>query len=116
MSAEPPDAVGLPADFLVRPTPILFFTGKGGVGKTAIACATALRLADGGARVLLVSTDPASNLGEMLGVALSNHPTKVPGVQGLSALDIDPEKAAEDYRQRALAPSNAQRAHETFSI
>src|SRR5512144_2513633 len=67
MSASPPLAG--------TPTPILFFTGKGGVGKTALACATSIQLADAGRRVLLVSTDPASNLDEMLGVSLSDRPT-----------------------------------------
>ena len=57
----------LPFRALNAPTPFLFFTGKGGVGKTALACAAAIALADRGARVLLVSTDPASNLDEMLG-------------------------------------------------
>jgi arsenite-transporting ATPase len=84
------------------PTPFLFFTGKGGVGKTSLACATAIGLADRGRRVLLVSTDPASNLDEMLGLALSDHPTDVPGVSRLSAMNIDPEAAAESYRARVL--------------
>ncbi len=86
------------------PTRHLFFTGKGGVGKTAVACASALALADRGKRVLLVSTDPASNLDEMLGVVLGNQPTPVPGVANLEAMNIDPEAAAEAYRQRVLAP------------
>ncbi len=90
--------------FLERPTRFVFFTGKGGVGKTALACATAIRLADGGQRILLVSTDPASNLDEMLGVPLSHRPTAIPGVARLSALDIDPEKAAGDYRERVISP------------
>ncbi len=90
--------------FLDRPTRYLFFTGKGGVGKTALACATAIRLADAGRRILLVSTDPASNLDEMLGVTLSIHPTPIPGVPRLSALNIDPEKAADEYRERVIAP------------
>jgi arsenite-transporting ATPase len=82
----------------------LFFTGKGGVGKTALACATAIALADAGKRVLLVSTDPASNLDEMLGVHLGNSPTRVPGVEGLSGMNIDPGAAAEAYRERVLEP------------
>ena len=66
--------------FLTQPTRNLFFTGKGGVGKTSLACATAVQLADAGKRVLLVSTDPASNLDEVLGTPLGHHPTAVPGV------------------------------------
>jgi arsenite-transporting ATPase len=86
------------------PTRIFFFTGKGGVGKTSSACATAIGLADAGKRVLLVSTDPASNLDEVLSVKLSATPTKVPNVPGLSALNIDPEQAAHDYRERVVGP------------
>lgn len=84
------------------PTAFLFFTGKGGVGKTSLSCAVALDLADRGKRVLLVSTDPASNLDEMLGVTLGDHPTPVPGAPNLSAMNIDPDRAAEDYRSRVL--------------
>ena len=87
-----------------QPTRILFFTGKGGVGKTSAACATAIGLADAGKRVLLVSTDPASNLDEVLGVALAGSPRAVPGVPGLSALNIDPELAAQAYRERVVGP------------
>jgi len=87
-----------------NPTRILFFTGKGGVGKTSAACATAIALADEGKRVLLVSTDPASNLDEVLGVALSATPTDVPRVPGLAALNIDPVQAAHEYRERVVAP------------
>jgi arsenite/tail-anchored protein-transporting ATPase len=87
---------------LDAPTPFLFFTGKGGVGKTSLACATAIGLADRGLRVLLVSTDPASNLDEMLEVALSDAPKPVPNVAGLSSMNIDPEAAAESYRTRVL--------------
>ncbi|MDO9021988.1 MAG: arsenical pump-driving ATPase [Deltaproteobacteria bacterium] len=86
------------------PTRILFFTGKGGVGKTSAACATAIGLADSGRKVLLVSTDPASNLDEVLRVKLSATPTAVPSVPGLSALNIDPEQAAHDYRERVVGP------------
>lgn len=89
---------------LQNPTRILFFTGKGGVGKTSSACATAVGLADAGERVLLVSTDPASNLDEVLGVKLSATPAEVPDVPGLSALNIDPEQAAHDYRERVVGP------------
>ena len=88
---------------LPQPTRYLFFTGKGGVGKTSLSTATAISLADTGKRVLLVSTDAASNLDEMLGVPLRNTPTSVPGVTNLSVLNIDPDVAAENYRQRVLA-------------
>jgi arsenite-transporting ATPase len=80
----------------------LFFTGKGGVGKTSIACATAIALADAGRRVLLVSTDPASNLDEMLQTPLSGEARAIDGVPRLFALNIDPESAAEAYRVRVL--------------
>lgn len=92
-----------PPGFLSSPTRHLFFTGKGGVGKTSLSTATALTLADAGKRVLLVSTDAASNLDEMLGITLRNTPTQVPGAPGLSVLNIDPDTAAESYRQRVLA-------------
>lgn len=94
-------------NFLEHPSRYLFFTGKGGVGKTALACASAIRLAEMGKRILLVSTDPASNLDEMLGVRLSLQAIAVPGVDGLSALNIDPELAATDYRERVIAPYRA---------
>ena len=82
----------------------LFLTGKGGVGKTSLACATAIGLADRGKRVLLVSTDPASNLDEVLGVRLGSKPAPVPSVAGLFALNIDPEAAAREYRERLVGP------------
>ena len=82
----------------------LFFTGKGGVGKTSLASACAVQLADAGRRVLLVSTDPASNLDEVLETRLSDTPTRVTGVPGLSALNIDPEAAAAAYRERMVGP------------
>jgi arsenite-transporting ATPase len=89
--------------FLHHPTRYVFFTGKGGVGKTSLSTAAALSLADAGKRVLLVSTDAASNLDEMLGIELRNTPTPVPGAPGLSVLNIDPDNAAESYRQRVIA-------------
>ena len=82
----------------------LFFTGKGGVGKTSNACATAVALADSGRRVLLVSTDPASNLDQVLGVTLGREPTPILEVPGLSAINIDPEAAARAYRERVVGP------------
>ena len=91
-------------EFLDAPTRNLFFTGKGGVGKTSLACASAVTLADRGKRVLLVSTDPASNLDEVLGIKLSQKPTAVPGVPNLWALNVEPETAARDYRERMVGP------------
>jgi len=97
-----------PMGFLRRlPTRHLFFTGKGGVGKTSLSTAAALMLADAGRRVLLVSTDAASNLDEMLDIELRNSPVAVPGAPGLSVLNIDPDTAAETYRQRVLAQMTA---------
>jgi arsenite-transporting ATPase len=90
--------------FLDNPTRFLFFTGKGGVGKTSLACATAVALADRGHKVLLVSTDPASNLDEVLGQKLDGAPTPIPGADGLRALNIDPEAAAQAYRDRMVGP------------
>ncbi len=85
-------------------TRYVFFTGKGGVGKTSNACAMAVGLADRGRRVLLVSTDPASNLDEVLGMRLGRQGTAIPGVPGLFALNIDPEAAARAYRARVIDP------------
>ena len=93
--------------FLESPTRFLFFTGKGGVGKTSLACASAIALADGGRRVLLVSTDPASNLDEVLGVRLSSQPTPIPAAPGLAALNIAPAAAAADYREKLVGPSRS---------
>lgn len=85
-------------------TRFLFFTGKGGVGKTSLSCATALKLVEAGKRVLLVSTDPASNLDEVLETRLTNQPTPVPGTVGLDALNINPVEAAAAHRERLIGP------------
>ncbi len=91
--------------FLEQATRFLFFTGKGGVGKTSLACATAVALADSGKSVLLVSTDPASNLDEVLATPLSSKPTPIKGLERtLDALNIDPEAAAHEYRERIVGP------------
>ena len=82
----------------------VFFTGKGGVGKTSLACATALALADKGEHVLLVSTDPASNVGQVFGTKIGNRITAIPGLDHLDALEIDPEDAAAQYRERIVGP------------
>ncbi|MDE2429286.1 MAG: TRC40/GET3/ArsA family transport-energizing ATPase, partial [Burkholderiales bacterium] len=90
--------------FLASTPHFLFFTGKGGVGKTSLACATAIRLADSGKRVLLVSTDPASNVGQVFGIEIGNTITPVDTVPQLSALEIDPQAAAQVYRDRIVGP------------
>jgi arsenite/tail-anchored protein-transporting ATPase len=90
--------------FLTEATRNLFFTGKGGVGKTSLACATAIGLADRGKRVLLVSTDPASNLDEVLGVSLGSKPAPMADVPGLSAMNIDCDEAAREYREKLVGP------------
>lgn len=90
--------------FLTSIPRFVFFTGKGGVGKTSLACATATRLADSGKRVLLVSTDPASNVGQVFGQVVGNRITPIPAVPGLDAIEIDPEQAADIYRERVISP------------
>lgn len=90
--------------FLQNIPPYLFFTGKGGVGKTSISCATAIRLAEQGKRVLLVSTDPASNVGQVFGQTIGNTIVSVAAVPGLCALEIDPQAAAQQYRERIVNP------------
>ena len=90
--------------FLNEPPRYLFFTGKGGVGKTSIACATAIRLAGEGKPVLLVSTDPASNVGQVFGESIGNRITPIRSVPNLSALEIDPQAAAQAYRDRIVGP------------
>lgn len=82
----------------------VFFTGKGGVGKTSLACATALGLADLGKRILLVSTDPASNVGQVFETKIGNRVTPIPGIAALDAIEIDPEEAATQYRERIVDP------------
>ncbi|WP_018407964.1 arsenical pump-driving ATPase [Methylocystis rosea] len=90
--------------FLEQAPRFLFFTGKGGVGKTSIACATAIELAEAGRRVLLVSTDPASNVGQVFGVGIGDKITAIDAVPNLFALEIDPQAAAQAYRDRIVGP------------
>ncbi|MGL4352241.1 MAG: TRC40/GET3/ArsA family transport-energizing ATPase, partial [Plesiomonas shigelloides] len=90
--------------FLTNPPAFLFFTGKGGVGKTSLACASAVALCEEGKRVLLVSTDPASNVGQVFGTEIGNQITMITAVHGLSALEIDPQAAAQAYRERIVGP------------
>ncbi len=90
--------------FREQPPRHIFFTGKGGVGKTSVACATAIALAEAGKRVLLVSTDPASNVGQVFGVAIGNRVTAIAAVPNLQAIEIDPQAAAQAYRDRIVGP------------
>lgn len=85
-------------------TKYLFFTGKGGVGKTSLACATAIGLADLGKKILLISTDPASNLQDVFEQPLSGAGTEINGVPGLTVVNLDPEEAAAAYRESVVGP------------
>jgi len=85
-------------------TKYLFFTGKGGVGKTSLACATAIKMADVGNLILLVSTDPASNLKDVLDTQVDENIRPVKGIDRLFAININPEKSAEEYRNRVIQP------------
>lgn len=85
-------------------TKYLFFTGKGGVGKTSIACATAVFLADFGKKVLLVSTDPASNLQDVFGMELNHKGSEIKEVPGLVVANLDPLTAAAEYRESVVGP------------
>jgi arsenite-transporting ATPase len=91
-------------DFIKAAPKFIFFTGKGGVGKTSMACATAVGLAGLGRQVLLISTDPASNLDEVLGCPLDSRPLPVTGAAGLHAMNINPMQAAAEYRERMVGP------------
>ncbi|NDV96593.1 arsenical pump-driving ATPase [Dysgonomonas sp. 521] len=85
-------------------TKYIFFTGKGGVGKTSIACATAVNLADSGKKVLLISTDPASNLQDVFNMDLDNKGIQIKEVPNLTVVNLDPEQAAAEYRESVIAP------------
>lgn len=93
--------------FLSDAPKFIFFTGKGGVGKTSLSCATAIHFAEKGKQVLLVSTDPASNVGQVFGRTIGNKITAIDTVRGLSALEIDPQAAAQQYRDRVIEPVRA---------
>ncbi|MFT8928402.1 MAG: arsenical pump-driving ATPase [Sporolactobacillus sp.] len=88
----------------MRLTPFLFFTGKGGVGKTSTACATAVALADKGEKVLLISTDPASNLQDVFNTPLKMAYKEIAEVPGLFVSNLDPEEAAANYREKVIGP------------
>lgn len=85
-------------------TKYLFYTGKGGVGKTSTACATAVTLADSGKQVLLISTDPASNLQDVFSTELTGQGVAIEAVPGLVVANLDPIQAAAEYRESVLAP------------
>ncbi len=88
-------------------TQYIFFSGKGGVGKTSMACTHAVRYADEGKHTLIVTTDPASNLSDTFEQEIGHHVTPITGVPNLSAMEIDPDKATQEYIDRAMAPIRA---------
>ncbi len=90
--------------FEVIKTKYLFFTGKGGVGKTSAACATAVSLADSGKSVMLISTDPASNLQDVFAMELDNKGVQIPDIPNLTVANLDPIMAAEEYKESVIAP------------
>lgn len=89
-------------------TKYLFFTGKGGVGKTSTACATAVSLADSGKKVMLISTDPASNLQDVFQTELNNKGVALQEVPNLVVANLDPIEAAAEYRESVIAPYRGQ--------
>src|SRR5690606_11148623 len=88
-------------------TEFIFFSGKGGVGKTSMACATAVHYAEAGRRTLIVTTDPAANLADVFEQPIGHHITPLAGIDNLWAMEIDPDRATEEYKERALAPLRA---------
>lgn len=101
--------------FLENAPHTLFFTGKGGVGKTSVAAASAVALAGLGKRVLLVSTDPASNVSQVFGQPIGNQVTEIRTVPGLSAIEIDPQSAAAAYREKMISPIRGLLPEETVA-
>ena len=85
-------------------TKYLFFTGKGGVGKTSTACATAVTLADKGKKIMLISTDPASNLQDVFETELNNKGIRIEKVPNLVVANFDPEVAAAEYKESVIGP------------
>jgi arsenite-transporting ATPase len=88
----------------IKLTKYLFFTGKGGVGKTSTACATAVSLADEGKKIMLISTDPASNLQDVFKTELNNKGIQIKEVPNLVVANFDPEEAAAEYKESVIAP------------
>ncbi len=88
-------------------TQFIFFSGKGGVGKTSMACATAVHHADTGKRTLIITTDPAANLSDVFEQPIGHQITPLDGINNLWAMEIDPDRATEEYKERALAPIRA---------
>lgn len=88
----------------IKLTKYMFYTGKGGVGKTSTACATAVTLADSGKNVLLISTDPASNLQDVFNTELNNKGVPIEEVPNLVVVNLDPVQAAAEYRENVIGP------------
>ena len=82
----------------------IFFSGKGGVGKSTMSCATAVWLAKKGYKTLLVTTDPAPNLSDIFSQEIGHHVTPIQGIENLHAIEIDPDEASDEYRERIVGP------------
>lgn len=83
-------------------TRYLFFLGKGGVGKSTVASLSSVYLADKGFRTLLLTTDPASHLHDIMGQAVGHIPAEIKGVRNLWAARIGQKEALHEYRERIL--------------
>jgi arsenite-transporting ATPase len=85
-------------------TEYIFFSGKGGVGKTTMACATAIHHATEGKKTLIVTTDPASNLADVFEQEIGHRITQIKGISNLWAMEIDPDAATMEYKERIIGP------------
>lgn len=99
-----------------KKTRFYFFSGKGGVGKTTMACASAVYYADQGLRTLIVTTDPASNLADTFEQSIGSSVVPIRDVPNLFAMELDPDKATEEYRERTLAPIRGILPQESLAV
>ena len=100
----------------IQKTKFYFFSGKGGVGKTTMAASSAMYYANSGKRTLIITTDPASNLADVFEQSIGHQVTPIAGLANLFALELDPDKATEEYRERTLAPLRGLIPGESFAV